>query len=60
MFTTEIIEGVIALIVGIVLYYFSVQLPRPIDIIFKIIGIILIVIGVILVIAGFLSYPLGI
>ena len=56
MFTSEIIEGLIALIVGVVLYYFSVQLPRPIDIIFKVVGIILMVIGIILIIAGFLSY----
>lgn len=56
MLTSEIIGGVLALIIGVILNYYSTQIQKPIDVIAKIIGIILIVIGIILIVAGFLSY----
>lgn len=56
MIVNEIIGGIIALVIGIILHYYSGSLGKPIDIILKIVGIILVIIGVILIIAGFLGY----
>lgn len=56
MITGEIIGGILALVVGVILNYYSTALSKPIDVIAKIIGIILIIVGILLIVAGFLNY----
>jgi hypothetical protein len=56
MIVNEIIAGILALAIGLILHFYGGGLGRPLDLILKIVGIILIVVGAILLIAGFLGY----
>jgi hypothetical protein len=55
---SEIIAGIVLIVIGYIVNYFSSSFGSPLNKIMQVIGIVVIVIGIIVVILGILGYGL--